>query len=800
MKNILISLILIISHPVLSQSLSGKITDKETGEPLPGANIYLPDLKTGTISDKDGNYKIEDLPRSKVFVVVSFIGYKNSFETVDLSIESNKNFALEQSITEMNAVIVTGLSKAAELKRTPTPISIVSKSELLQTTSTNIIDAIATQPGVSQITTGPGISKPVIRGLGYNRLVVIHDDIRQEGQQWGDEHGIEIDENTVNKIEILKGPASLIYGSDAMAGVINLISNTDFPINKINGNITTNFQTNNGLFSYSADLAGNIKGFIWGIRYSNKKAHAYQNKYDGFVFNSGYRENAVNGIIGINKSWGYSHLILSAYNLMPGIVEGERDSASGNFIKPIALDTITESTEIASIKDFKSYFPRIPYQKIHHYKIVLKNNFVIGNGSFKITLGFQQNHRQEYAEVIQPSQYGLYFLLNTFNYDFHYSLPEINNMSISIGVNGMQQANLNKGIEFLIPDYNLFDIGVFTILKRSYDKLDISGGLRYDLRSEHGKDLFLNAEGIKIESEESGSIHKFKAFNTIFSGVSGSLGATYQFSKNIFTKVNISKGFRAPNIAELASNGVHEGTLRYEIGDSKLNAETSWQFDYTFGFNTKHIEAEINFFDNHIANYIFSRKLTSTIGGDSISEGLYVFKFVSGNANLWGGEARIDIHPHPLDWLHFENTFSYVRAVQNNQPDSTKYLPFTPPPRFQTTLRADIKKIGHILQNTYIKMEVENYFTQSNFYSAYNTETKTPGYTLLNSGIGSDFLLNGKRICTLYISINNMTDAAYQNHMSRLKYAALNYKTGRTGVYNMGRNISIKLLIPISSD
>jgi iron complex outermembrane recepter protein len=803
MKNLYIILFIIISNTVsasnntLFKSLSGKITDKETGEPIAGANIYLPDLKTGTISDNEGNYKIDDLPQIKVLVQVSFVGYKNIFETIDLKYVANKNFILEHSITEMNEVVVTGTSKAAEQKRTPAPISVVPKSILLQSSSANIIDAIATQPGVSQVTTGTGISKPVIRGLGYNRVVVVNDGIRQEGQQWGDEHGIEIDEYAVNKVEILKGPASLTYGSDAMAGVINMISNPALPSGKINGNLSSNYQTNNGLIGYSANLAGNLKGLIWDIRYSNKLSHAYQNKYDGYVFNSGYRENAVSGLLGLNKSWGYSHLLLSVYNLKPGIVEGERDRVTGNFIKPVAINDTIQGGEMASDKDFRSYMPFTPYQEIHHYQAVLSSNFVIGEGNLKTALGFQQNQRQEYGEIINPNQYGLYFLLNTINYDVHYNLPETNNTDISIGINGMQQTSKNKGEEFLIPEYNLFDIGLFTVIKKSFNRLDISGGLRYDTRIEHGNDLFLDPDSVKIEIPGPGTVRRFKAFNSTFSGISGSIGATYQISKIVFTKINISRGFRAPNIAELGSNGVHEGTIRYEIGDSKLKAETSWQYDYAFGFNTKHIIAEINIFDNHINNFIFSRKLNSISGGDSIADGVSAFKFVSGNANLFGGEARIDIHPHPLDWLHFENAFSYVQAIQNNQPDSAKYLPFTPAPKWLTTLKADIRKVGHILRNAYTKFEIENYFTQNKYYSAYGTETRTPGYTLLNFGIGSDFVIKSKTVCSFYISVNNLTDVAYQSHLSRLKYAAENFATGRTGVYNMGRNISFKLMVPI---
>ncbi len=777
--------------------LSGAIKDKNTGELLTGVSIYFPDLKTGTISGNDGTYKIQNLPKAKVLVQISFIGYKLLAEYIDLNNTSAKDFELEESAAELNEVIVTGLSKAAEKNRTPTPISVIPPIQLLQNSSSNIIDAIAKKPGISQVTTGSGISKPVIRGLGYNRVVTVNDGIRQEGQQWGDEHGIEIDEYSINKVEILKGPASLSFGSDAMAGVINLITAPTLPDGSIMANILADYQTNNGLIGYSANFAGNKNGFIWSVRYSNKMAHSYQNRYDGYVYNSGYKENTISGIVGFNKSWGYSHLHFNAYNLTPGIVEGTRDSATGKFVKLFAVNDSTEGEVIASEKDFKSYVPHTPYQQVHHYKAVLNNSFIIGNGSLKATLGWQQNQRQEYGDILNENQYGLYFLLNTINYDFRYILPEKHNLNISFGANGMEQISKNKGTEFLVPEYNLFDLGIFVIAKKSAGKFDFSGGLRYDKRIEHGKDLYLSNTGIKVNDGFQDSYHQFTAFNSTFAGVSGSIGATYQFSEMVFTKLNLSRGFRAPGIAEAGANGVHDGTIRYEIGDPNLKAESSLQLDYAIGLNSKHVTAEIDLFSNSINNFIFSRKLESVTGGDSLNQGYSTFKFVSGNAHLLGGEISIDIHPHPLDWLHFENSFSFVQSTQKGQPDSTKFLPLTPAPKYTSELRASAKKLGRHLVNAYVKIGLDNYFAQNNFYSAYGTETATPGYTLLNFGIGTDITSKHKTLFSFYISADNITDVAYQSHLSRLKYGDMNNVTGRTGVFNMGRNISFKLIVPV---
>lgn len=769
----------------LKTTLSGRITDHATGEPLPGVSIYLPDLKTGTVTDINGKYILDNLPQSKVLVQVSYIGYKLIAVTLDLTILNTRDFAMDEAIAELHEIVVTGESHPTEKNRTSTPITTVPTIKLLQTTSSNIIDAIASLPGISQVTSGSGISKPVIRGLGYNRVVTVMDGIRQEGQQWGDEHGIEIDEFAVNKMEILKGPASLTYGSDAMAGVINLLTAPTLPEGKIKGNLLANYQTNNGLIAYSANFTGNQKGLIWDLRYSDKAAHAYQNINDGYVFNSGYKENTLGGIIGVNKSWGYAHLHFSSYHLAPGIIEGQRDALTGKFIKPVAINDSTEGTAPATNLDYKSYTPLTPYQQIRHLKVVSNNSFIIGNGSLKATLGYQQNDRQEFADILKPNQYGLYFDLHTINYELRYILPEKNNIHISFGTNGMRQSSRNRGSEFLIPDYRLFDIGFFATAKKTIDKFDISTGLRYDTRNERGDDLFVDG------------IHQFQSFHSSFSGISGSAGATYQFSEKVFAKLNVSRGYRAPNIAELGANGIHEGTVNYIIGVPTLKPENSIQFDFALGLNAQHITAELNLFSNTINHFIFLQKIASRNGGDSLTQGYSTFKYASGNANLTGGELSIDIHPHPLDWLHFENSFSFVRSIQKNQPDSTRYLPFTPPAKYASELKAVSKKMGNALANAYIQIGIDKYFNQNNYYKAFNTETATPGYTLLNAGLGADVLYRNKTLFSVYINVNNLTDVAYQSHLSRLKYGDFNNATGRVGVYNTGRNISIKVLMPI---
>lgn len=776
-------------------SLSGKITDAQTMQPVPFAIISVSDIKVAALSDTAGNYYLDNLPEGNFTVSIKAFGYKSVTENLNIEGSLIRDFKLQESIVEISEIVVTGTNKATELRENPLSISTISKQSLFNAASTNLIDAITKSPGISQFTTGSGISKPVIRGLGYNRIVTLYNGIRQEGQQWGDEHGIELDEFSVDRVEILKGPGSLVYGSDALAGVINFLTPDPLPMGQIITNFMTNYQTNNNFIGGTISNAGNINGFNWLMRGSSKIAGNFQNKYDSKVYNSGFNEWDINGYLGLNKNWGYSHLNFSFFNQNLGIVEGDRDSA-GNFVKQIAVTGNIEEVRVTE-SDLNGYKINIPKQNIQHFRISNNSNLFFGKTNLKLSLGYQRNIRKEFANPLDENEAELYFLLNTYDYDLKYNLPQMNGWLTSFGANGMYQTNTNEGEEALIPDYNLFDIGAYVITQKNFGKFSLSGGIRFDNRNTDSKGMYFNEEGLTPVVTDS---IKFSPFNKNFSSISGSIGFSYFFDEDFSIKLNIARGFRSPNIAELGSNGVHEGTIRYEIGNDNLKPEYSLQGDLGFTLNSSHVTSTLSLFYNNIDNYIFLEKLVNAEGQDSIidpKDPLSTFKFVQGNAYLLGGEFSIDIHPHPLDWLHFENSFSYVLGIQRNQPDSMKYLPFIPAAKLRSELKADIYKIGNFIDEAYIFVEGDYTFAQNNFFKAFNTETATPSYLLFNAGFGGDIINNdGNSILKYIFSVNNIFDAAYQSNMSRLKYAPENLATGREGVYNMGRNISFKISVP----
>jgi iron complex outermembrane recepter protein len=779
-------------------SLRGNITDATDHSLIIGATVYIPDLKKGAVTNIDGSYVIENLPKGKFLMEVKFVGYASVVQTALIDGPTEINIALNSTITELNEVVVTGISHSSELRNNPIPITTINNAQLTENTSTNLIDNIAQKKGVSQITTGAAVSKPVIRGLSYNRIISLYDGIRQEGQQWGDEHGIEIDEFSVDRVEVIKGAGSLMYGSDGLGGVINFLAANPVAEGSIIGKWISNYQTNNDLIANSIMSAGNIKGFYWQARGTNKMAKAYHNAYDGNVFNSGFHENDLNGFVGLSRSWGYSQLNISSFNQRVGLVEGERD-ASGKFTR---LKNINGNEEevITSDEDLDTYKLFVPRQTIDHLRITNSTNIYAGSARVQLNVGYQRNQRKEYGNVLDENLEDLYFDLKTLNYNLIVFLPEKNLWQFSLGTSGMSQKNENKGIEFLIPEYHSFDWGAFGFFKRSFGKLELAGGIRFDQRKLSVDALYLdeNGEPTPDKSKE----EKFTSADLSFSNYSYSAGITYPFTKRWSAKLNGSRGYRAPNMSELASNGRHEGSLRYEYGNYNLKAETSFQVDGGLVFHSKHASVELSVFQNTINDYIYTKKLLSINGTDSIpdpDEPVPAYQYVQGKAQLTGGEFSIDLHPHPFDWLHFENAFSFVNALNKSQSnDSSKYLPFMPAPRYQSELRANIKVKKSALRNLFVKLEYNHFWKQNRVLLENRTETITPSYTLWNAGVGTDVVnKKGEVVLSFYCTINNLFDRAYQNHLSRLKYAAENSATGRIGVFNMGRNISFKIVLPI---
>ncbi len=793
-------------------SLTGTVTDKADGNTLIGVTIRIPDLKIGTATDEKGHYALNRVPRGTYLVQFSSVGYATINRQVDFAKTTVLNIQMTLSSIETGEVVITGVSRATEVKRSPVPIIAVGKTYLDQrAASGNVIDEIASLPGVSAVTTGPNVSKPFIHGLGYNRVVTLEDGIRQEGQQWGDEHGIEVDQNSIDRVEVIKGPASLSYGSDAIGGVVNLLTPQPVPEGTIKGAVQGIYGTNQDLLNGSFRLYGNQKGFVWGTIISGKEAKDYQNPHDGRVYATGYKEKDARVLLGLNKSWGSSYLNASLFDDEQDIPDGSRDPLTRQFTKQIT-DSDTYRPVVSS-SELNSYHVPVLHQHVQLYRIYDNSNFRLGNGNLIVNLGYQYSHRREFTHPENGDIPGLNLQLHTYTYDVKYNFTIANGYETSVGVNGMYQTNSlgSNSTDFPIPAYHQFDIGPFAIIKKSFGKLDLSAGARYDSRSFKGQSAYIDTSKAYFSSLYTGSnpasapnvTQQFAALNKTFSGVTGSFGATYNFSDEFLLKGNIARGFRAPSIAELSANGPDPGSQIYHVGDSNFKPEFSLQEDVGAFLTLPSVSASVELFNNRISNYIFQQQELNPDGSPVITQGYNTFTYVQTKAKIYGGEISLDIHPLP--WLHFANSvaLTYGRNLGNggSVPDSLKYLPFIPPLHTHSELRGTFVKKQGSFSNIYAFVGYDHYNPQNRFFSAYGTETYTAGYNLLSAGLGGNIVnARGETVFQLFVEGTNLTNASYQSNMSRLKYFDNpDVPAGvQPGIFNMGRNVSFKVVVPFN--
>jgi len=770
-------------------TISGNLIDSETKQPISNATISIQDLKISINTDATGKFVFENI-NGTYMVEISADTFAKKIISLSSNIENS--IELSHSVTDLQEVVVTGNAKATDIKKTPIPITTISAKFLEQNKASNLVETISKIPGISNLSSGPNLSKPIIRGLGYNRVLVLFDGIRQDGQQWGDEHGVEIDQEMVDRVEIVKGPSSLMYGSDALAGVVNFLPEKYAKLNEIKGGIETEFQTNNVGIGVSANIQGNNNGLIWGTRFSYKQASSYKNEIDNRVFGTKFKESNFNLYLGLNKSWGYSTLNFSYFDDKQEVPTGERDEITGKFVRQITED----DTEIVSDSDLRSYSIDNIHQRIKHFKIASDTHFHLGEGHLDLKFSYQNNIRQEFSHPEFTDLAGLNLNLKNSTYDVKYIFPKFNELEIIAGFNGLYQDNTNnRATDFLIPDYISFDFGTFVYMKREFGKLNLSAGLRYDYRTISSNSLFTEtdtATGFDFQTDDSiNGTEQFSDQENDFNGISASLGATYEINNSINLKLNVGRGYRAPNITEISAKGVHPGTDYQQLGSSDLKSEQNIQTDFGLFYNKPHFSASFEVFYNHIDNYIFNQKLQNSDGTDVVFEQngkeYQVFKFQQTKARLFGFETSFDFHP--LDWIHLLQSVSavYTENLGGNGieiKDDNKYLPFIPPLKTNTEIRFDINDF-HIFKNTYFKVGMQYFDKQNSVFSNNDTETPTSSYILFDAGIGTSFNnKNGKKLCDFKIITSNLLNENYQSHVSRMKYMS---------IYNMGRNISFNL-------
>ncbi|XCI74927.1 MAG: TonB-dependent receptor [Flavobacteriales bacterium] len=759
--------------PLYAQNIiSGRVLSAEDAKPLSNAIIHNDELHLKYKTGYDGNFHIDISKKDNLTLVVSAPGHVPGV----LQPRLGNNFYeiyLHKVKGHLEEFVITAVS-SLKLKRSVSSHIVNKAADLQSNNSTNIIDALTINPSISQITTGGSVSKPVIRGLGYNRVVVAKNGIRQEDQQWGEEHGIQIDANDVDRIEILNGPSTLLFGSDALGGVINISTEKRIFKDTVHGKLFSQYQTNNGLGEIAFTQEGRLRNLLWDVSLSTLNARNYTNKYDGRVFNTAFENRNFSGTLGYQYTWGTTHLFMSGFHQKTGINNGERDE-NGRFTRKDAFgETIPLSDKVLTL--YQIFYP---YQKLSHYMIHLKQDILLGRHKVKLNLAYQRNNRRELEHINRMNQ----LLLQTCNYDLKYHLPDFDRWKVTLGINGMFQKNNSLAGAILIPNHHFLDVGGLIHVMKTFKKLHLEGGLRYDTRGLHS-------------ISEGGALTRLKHR---FDAMSGSAGFSYTLWPTLIFKANYARGFRAPSLIELTVSGDHIGANRFELGNPDLHSETNHQIDIGSLYDNKSLHIELSTFYNRIHGFIFSRRMVDLAGLPEKRNGYEVFQYYQNDAQLYGWEILCNFHPEGLSWLQWNNSLGLVKGqFIQAKVTAQRYIPRIPATKWRSELQIKFDRWGHFIKKTFLKLGYVRYFAQNEVFSAYNTETPTPTYGILHAGIGTTFTdKKGKELFELYILGDNLLNVVYQSHLDRYKYIGINPITGRQGMFNMGRNITFKLVIPL---
>ncbi len=791
-------------------TIRGVTRDSVTHQLLPHCVVTLLHTSKGTITDDYGHFSLEANAGDQL--VFSYVGYQS--DTVLMDAQKTEYEILLKSIpSALDEVVVTGVARTGLIKENPISISNVTPKMIERSNENNIIDVLAKNtPGLNALKTGPNISKPFIRGMGFNRVLTLYDGVRQEGQQWGGEHGLEIDNYNIERAEIIKGPASLVYGSDALAGVVSLIPFVPKENDRtVKGRWLSEYQSNNGLIGNGFRVSQGSTHWLWVVRGSYRIARNYSNSVDGRVFNTSFQEKNVSALLGYKSHGGYTHFNLSLYDNRQGIPDGSRDSLTRKFTQQVfeGVNDDIKNRPVVSSEELNSYALSPLHQRIQHYRAYFNNHYEIGKGDVSVLIAFTQNIRREFNHPTAPDQAGTYLRLNTINYSVRYNAGEFAHLETSLGFNGMFQNNkIKDATNFPVPNYDLTDFGAFGVAKLKKENWTVIGGVRVDVRNIHTYDFYVGtntATGFDkpvTPPDTVGATLQFPAINQSFHGLSLSLGSTYQLNEILNVKFNFSRGYRAPSISEIASNGLDAGAHILYIGNPHFVSEFSWQEDFGLFANFSEVSASVSLFNKNIENFIYLNQVTDSQGRPlTDAQGNKTFQYQQAAAQLYGLEGTLSWRPKNIHGFTFNNQLALCYGFNRNPLFESKkqqgeYLPFIPPARWVSNLTQEFELKSKWVSGVNLSIEMDYNAKQNRFLELFNTESATPGYALLNLAAGAMIHQSQKSNWLFQLQVNNVFDITYQSNMSRLKYFEYYQSSpnGRSGIYSMGRNFCAKII------
>ena len=744
-------------------TIHGTVLDSSGKNPLPYAIIHIKALNKGTTSDSIGHYVIPKLCVGIYTIECNLLGYEKVSEQINLQHNQVFNFYLKEDTIPLHEIIITSRNENAKALESLSMNSI-SNEELFRTRGSTLGEALKTIPGLNSLQTGPSVSKPMIHGLHSNRILILNNGVRQEAQQWGSEHAPEIDPFIANRISVIKGAASIRYGSDAIAGVI-LVEPKLLPAKPgVYGELNLVGMSNSRLGASSAMLEGacdkKLKGISWRVQGTVRRAGNSKTAHY-YMENTAFEEMNFSSALSYNKRRLSVDLYGSQFYTRLGIFTG---SQVGN----LADLQLALQSSVPITPSYFSYKIERPYQQVTHDLIKAKTIYRLrSNSTIELIYAWQQNRRYEYDYVplngsLDPA---LFLQISTSIVDATWHHQVSKKISGSAGINGITQGNIRE-YQFLIPNFRNNGAGAFLIEQYKKDKLTIEGGLRYDYR-------WLRAW--MVDNNTAQIITPTRTF----SNATGTFGIVYSLKKNLTFSINTGTAWRAPTVNELYSNGVHQSAASYDIGNPDLKSERAYNFITALNYSGKRLFGEIGFYNNQINNYIYSKpdlQLIYTARG-AFPE----FTYTQVNARFRG----LDIKASYIirDSLTFTTKASLLWAYNQT---IHNYLIFAPSNRYENSIRYVVGNLGKF-HNIYFILT--NIYVTHQWRVPPNSDytNPPPAYTLFNADLGFNVPI-GKEQVNINLSVTNMLNTGYRDYLNRYRYFT----------NDVGRNFTIRLQIPFT--
>jgi len=709
-------------------TVSGRVTTS-SGAPIADVQVSLPELHRSTTSDSTGRYSVAGVPEGTFTVSFQRIGYAPVVRRVvstgsDLSVD----VTMRETIVELSGIQVTASANATSALNSPQPTSVVAGDELRQQQSPSLGETLEGVAGVHSWSTGVGIGKPVIRGLTSNRVLVLDDGQRLETQQWGDEHSPNVETANAERIEVIRGPASVLYGSDALGGVINVVEK-DLPDALgvpafVHGSATGAYGSGNSLKDGALDFEGGSGSVGFRANLTGRSSGDVRTP-DYTLWNSGNRAAGGSATVGTRGPWG---------------------SLSGTFSQRNEKISMTDEDPAAT-----------PTQRMATSHGRVDMTLPLGAARLEVSTGYERSRRREFEDDTTATV-GLGLLSQTYLADVHYHHAPIGRFSGLLGFSGLRTTFDKFGEETLIPPSRVNNAGVYAFEQSEGQRVNVSFGARYDYRH-----LDVDADTVL------GNPARTHTWNSAI----GNLGLLFHLSEPMALVVNVGRGFRAPSSFDLYSNGVHEGTVAFERGNPNLRTEKSLNTDVALRAQSSRLSLEVGTFLNLIQDYIYTFP-TGTV--DSAS-GFQIYDVTQGDARLTGFEGSAQWHPTP--YLHLQGTADYV----NGQNTSTHQpLPNMPPFRATWTVRYEqgshtYLSIGGETNARQTRLDpAERQFYADAFGGA---GYQSRPYTLVNFGAGAGWTV-GSRTLLVDLSLRNAFNKSYADYLSRIKTNALDPGMGRS--------------------